>query len=211
MAVYMLQQCMNVSFGGGQTGTLLGVPALTFGGCEGGVLAGVPSGGGNGGRDSCKGDGCGGGGGGGRDEGILSPVAQRLQFREWNDEHRPAAAPVSEAPGPAGSALPQPPPRPVHSRGGRACQTLIPKCQDAITHTKRGCKWMQMHVDDMAGNICQALHGGGGGSGDLAPATSTVSPGAPAPFNSVSGLVSKVWYRIPFDHSELSISKLLRT
>ena len=26
--------------------------------------------------------------------------------------------------------------------------------------------------------------------------------------NSVSGLVSKVWYRIPFDQSELSISKI---
>jgi len=29
--------------------------------------------------------------------------------------------------------------------------------------------------------------------------------------NSVSGLVSKVWYRIPFDQSELSISKISPT
>jgi len=38
------------------------------------------------------------------------------------------------------------------------------------------------------------------------PETRTLKP--QASLNSVSGLVSMIWYRIPFDQSELSISNI---
>ena len=80
----------------------------------------------------------------------------------------------------------------------RVGQCLIPRTGSILTHGEEFARPWQIRpcfAKDLKIRSCFAKQ-----SCLLVPEPSTL--------NSVSGLVSKMWYRIPFDQSELSISRI---